>query len=65
MDDELTQIEREIKAILKNTKTEIRYKLDFPRYKILPDEVRLALSVLESHGMKIIVTFEKKPDPLP
>ena len=36
----------------------ISYELSFPRYNIMPDEVRLALSVLKSHGMKITMALE-------
>jgi hypothetical protein len=53
-------IEEELKEIITRNNIDIRYKLDFPQYKILPEEVRLALMILEKHGMKIVITYEKK-----
>jgi hypothetical protein len=37
----------------------LSYELSFPRYNIMPDEVRLALSVLKTHGMKITLALEE------
>ena len=50
---------KEIEEILKKYNLMIKYKLDFPVYKILPNEIKLALSILERHNMR--VTFELRP----
>jgi len=41
-------------------KLEISFEMSFPQYKILPDEVKLALSVLSRNGMKITVVLKSK-----
>ena len=51
--DNINKATETIQEILKITETKISYELSFPAYKILPDEVKLALSVLERNGMKI------------
>jgi len=49
----------EISQALKKHNLRINYELSFPRYAIMPDEVRLALSVLKNHGMKITIALEE------
>lgn len=48
----------EIVEALNKHNLRINYELSFPRYNIMPDEVRLALSVLQNHGMKITLNLE-------
>lgn len=60
MKKEIDAVDKEIKAILKKNKLGIGYKISFPIYKQLPDEVQLALRVLAKHGMKIELTIDKK-----
>lgn len=48
-----------IETYLQKHGFKITYTVDFPIYKILPDEVQLALSVLNKHGMS--VSLEIKP----
>lgn len=50
--------QREIEEILKKYKLKIKYKFEFPIYRILPDEVKLALNVLSRNQMKILIEFE-------
>lgn len=52
--------QKDIDKILKDNKLKIGYKLDFPQYKILPDEVLLAIKILERHQMRIIMMLESK-----
>ena len=52
-------VEKEIQAILIKNNCNISYSLDFPKYKILPDEVKLALKVLENNGMKVLFTLKE------
>ena len=51
---------KEITDILDKKNLEIGYEISFPTYKILPDEVKLALSVLGKHGMKISFILKDK-----
>jgi len=55
----MNKAEKEIQDILKKHNLKIGYKLDFPRYKILPDEVQLALKVLANNGLKISFVLDK------
>ena len=50
--------EKEIQDILNKYNLKISYEFDFPRYKILPPEVKLALKVLENNGMKIVFVLK-------
>lgn len=50
--------QQQIKELLAKEGLEMRYKLDFPMYRILPDELQLALKVLEKHKMGIKITIE-------
>lgn len=52
-------VTEEIAQALKKHNLRINYEISFPRYNILPDEVRLALSVLKNHGMKITIALDE------
>jgi len=52
------KIEDQVIKLLKDNNMTLGYEFDFPMYKILPDEVRLAMSVLNNHGMKVLVTLK-------
>lgn len=54
--------QKEVKEILKKYNLNLSYKLEFPIYNIIPDEVKLALSILSKHGMRITVEFEDKKE---
>ncbi len=49
---------KEISRALDARNLRINYQLSFPRYNIMPDEVRLALNILRKHGMKITIALE-------
>lgn len=49
----------EISQALKKHNLRINYELSFPRYRVMPDEVRLALNVLRKHEMKITIALEE------
>lgn len=53
----IKEAEKEIQEILKKYNLEYGYTLDFPKYRELPDEVNLGLSVLNNHGLKVVVTL--------
>jgi len=55
---EVKTANKEIQLILKKYNLVFGYNLDFPIYKILPDEVKLALKILVKHGMKIVVSLK-------
>lgn len=54
------EVEKAIKTVLDKHGMYFGYNLTFPIYKILPDEVQLALKILEKHGMHIIVELKDK-----
>lgn len=58
MDKKQELVEKEIQEILKKHNFKIGYEISFPIYKILPDEIKLALSILIKHGMKIVIVFK-------
>ena len=55
----MKKAEDDIAKILRRHGMYFKYKLTFPVYKILPEEVSLALKVLEKHNMHIIVELTK------
>lgn len=61
----IDKVTREIFTLVKNNNLTIGFDMQFPIYKILPDEVKLAVSVLEKHGMKIVLTLNEKPSTPP
>jgi len=56
----LKKAEDKLNVWLNKTGLKIGYDIDFPKYKILPTEVQLALLVLKEHGMNIIVSLQPK-----
>jgi hypothetical protein len=63
MDD----LEKKIYELVKENNAIISFAFDFPQYKILPDDVNLALKVLQNHGMHIkimLVPVEKSGEEL-
>ena len=56
----LKKAEDKLNVWLNKTGLKIGYDIDFPKYKILPTEVQLALLVLKEHRMNIIVSLQPK-----
>lgn len=54
------ELNKQIRDLLKKNGYKIGYNLSFPIYRILPDEVQLALGVLQKHGMVIQMTLEQE-----
>lgn len=50
--------EKEMTELLRKYGVKISYELAFPRYKVVPDEVKLALSMLKIHGMRLLIKLE-------
>lgn len=47
---DIIEFEKKLKKLLEDSNIAIETTVDFPQYKILPEEVRLALLVLQKHG---------------
>jgi hypothetical protein len=62
MSSKLDQAEGEIKKILDKYDLKIDYEMVFPSIIKIPDEVKLALSVLQINKMKIIFALKPKKD---
>ena len=56
----MNDIEEQIKELLEKNNCRLKYRLSFPRYNILPDEVKLALKILGKNGMNISIEVEEK-----
>ncbi len=56
----LDEVDKKINEILAQNNLKISYEISFPAYRILPDEVKLALRVLEKNGMRIIFALKQK-----
>jgi hypothetical protein len=56
----LKKAENDIAKILKKNRAYFKYNLTFPVYKILPEEVSLALAILAKHQMHIVVKIVEK-----
>lgn len=60
--DSIETANKEIQKVLDTYGLQYNFKLDFPVYRIIPDEVQLALRVIEKHKMRIKVFLNKKKD---
>lgn len=60
--DKIDIAEKEIQGILKKHGLKFGYHFNFPMYKILPDEVKLAMRVLHNHGLKIGFILKEKEE---
>ena len=59
----MTQIDPVIQKVAEEVSRqglEFGYEISFPRYNIIPDDVRLALNILKNHGMKISIVLKNK-----
>lgn len=56
----IDQLDKELQKFLDDNGAEIGYELVFPIYRIIPDEVKLALSVIAKHSMKVLITLSPK-----
>lgn len=52
--------EEEIKQIMSKNGLKFDYQFTFPVYRIIPDEVQLALKVLQKHSLTVV--FSVVPD---
>lgn len=56
----LDDAEKQLKEFLETHGCEIGYDFKFPVYKILPDEVKLALLILSKHQMTVAISLKPK-----
>lgn len=54
------QITREINEILDKYQIEYKFKLEFPIYNQIPEEVKLAMIILEKHGMTLSIHYQDR-----
>lgn len=53
------QLEKEIVELEKKYGLSLSVTLDFPMYKELPEEVRLAIIILNKHGAKFVRAYKE------
>ena len=56
----IDQVKKEIQQILDESGLQYGYDISFPIYNIIPDEVKLAYSILLKHGMTVSVVLKPK-----
>ena len=54
------EVGKQIQELLKKNNLIMKSKISFPIYNILPDEVVLALKILDKHGMKVTTILTEK-----
>lgn len=59
-DKEKDELMEQIQKLIGDKGLKLRYKMEFPRYRILPPEVDLATRILEKHGINIVVDLVEK-----
>lgn len=58
----MSNVSKQVAEILKKENHKLGYEIVFPMYRILPDEVKLALSVLGRHNMQVLITIKPITD---
>lgn len=48
-------------ALLTKYGLKISFQIDFPQYKILPEEVQLAVKVILKHGAEYGINYQEAP----
>ncbi len=56
--DRIMEYETDIKKLGKRLELEPVVTLEFPQYSFLPEEVIVALKVLEGHGRKFMLSYK-------
>ena len=57
--DKIEEVSIKLDQLLKENEVKLGYEITFPIYKIIPDEVKLALIILAKHGMTINIVLKK------
>jgi len=56
----IIDFETELEILKKKYEVDPVATLEFPHYRVLPDEVLLALKIIERHGYKIMLSYKEK-----
>ena len=56
--DRTKKFEEQLTGAMKENEIGIVLSIDFPQFKILPDEVKLALSVMEKNGYVLKLSYD-------
>jgi hypothetical protein len=60
MEKKIRSFEKELEAIKKRYGIDPVATLEFPQYRVLPDELLLALRIIEKHEYKIMLSYKEK-----
>jgi len=55
-----TEVMKDFEKMIRENKLKVIYKVDFPIYKVLPDEVDFALKMMSKHGMQISFNLKEE-----
>jgi hypothetical protein len=58
--EEVTKANEEIQKVLEKHKVDIMPTLDFPNYKVYPDDLQLAINVISKHNPKFGIVLQPK-----
>jgi hypothetical protein len=58
----LDGVKKSFDEILNRAGLRMGFEISFPVYRILPDEVKLALSILNKHGFTISIVLKPKSE---
>lgn len=50
-------IEKDFESLLQEHGVSVQVLIDFPEYKIVPEEIRLALRIIEKHKHNFVLNF--------
>jgi hypothetical protein len=56
----IKQFEEDLEELLKKHDLSLQITEDFPVYRLLPEEVQLALAVLKKHGMQYKFSYTER-----
>ena len=60
--DQVQAFENELRDLKAKYKIDINATIDFPRYKELPPEVKLALEVIRNHGAIYVLAYSDQKE---
>lgn len=58
--EKIEKYEKKLKELDKEFNLRPVVTIEFPQYKVLPNEVKLALAVLEEHKYKFMLTYKEE-----
>jgi hypothetical protein len=59
MKEKIEEYEKKVKELDKTYNLSPVVTIEFPQYRVLPDEVQLALKVLERHEYKFMLSYKE------